>query len=196
MNTPVVSRRDVVPFSPDGSPRCYTVAPLTFRERQNFRADLAREGGVYPQRAQMLDALRAAVQEVAPGNAHELLAAIASADAAPEDATLQARLGSIEAACAEVPGYAGLLAARQRYIGMLPWVAARHALRGWDGPGLPPFQRVRGGVPAELLDLLPDDEIEAIGWKANELMQVAPSAKGNSVAPSPSPASPAPSTEG
>ena len=120
MNTPVFSRRDVVPFTPEGSPRSYTVAPLTFRERQNFRADLAREGGVYP----------------------------------------------------------------------------RHALRGWDGPGLPPFQRVRGGVPAELLDLLPDDEIEAIGWKANELMQVAPSAEGNSAAPSPSSASPAPSTEG
>jgi hypothetical protein len=192
MSDPVFSRRDAVPFTPDGSPRSYLIAPLTFRERQAFRADLAREGGLYPPRDQMLEALRAAVAEIAPGNAHELTAAIDAASAAPDDAALQARLAAIEAACAAVPAYAEMLAARQRYLGMLPWVAARHGLRGWDGPGLPPFTRVRGLVPADLLDLLPGEEVEAVGWRASALMHPGADAEKNSAGLSPSPESPAP----
>jgi len=179
MTDPVFSRRDAEHFSPEGSPRSYLIAPLTFRERQAFRADLAREGGLYPPREQMLEALRAAVAEIAPGNAHELVAAIDAASATPDDTALQARLRAIEAA-------------RQRYLGMLPWVAARHALRGWDGPGLPPFTRVRGMVPAELLDLLPGDEVEAVGWRASVLMHPGADAEKNSAGLSPSPGSPAP----
>lgn len=193
MGTPVFSRRDAVWFTPEGAPRSYLIAPLTFRERQAFRADLARDGGLYPPREQMLAALRAAVADLAPGNAHELLAVIDAADAAPDDAALQARLGAIEAACAAVPEYAELLGARQRYLGMLPWVAARHALRGWDGPGLPPFQRLRGTVTAELLELLPGDEVEAVGWKASVLMQPGADAEKNSAALSPSGESQTPS---
>ena len=70
------------------------------------------------------------------------------------------------------------------------------ALRGWDGPSLPPFRRERGSIPADLLDTLPDAEIEAVGWKASALMQPNASAEGNSAAPSPSPEIPAPTTEG
>jgi hypothetical protein len=128
----VFSRRDAEWFSPPHAPeRRYLIAPLTFRERQAFRADLARDGGIYPPQAQMLEALRLAITEAAPGNAEELAAAIARAEAEPDDPEAQAPLAMIEAACAAIPSYAGLLAARQRYIGMLPWVAARHALRGW-----------------------------------------------------------------
>jgi len=194
--TVIFSRRDAVDFTLPGTERHYAIAPLTFRERQGFRADLAREGGIFPARGQLLDALRAAVREMAPGNAPELLAAIDAAETAPDDADVQVRLAAIEAACAEAPGYAALLAARQRYLGMLPWVAARHALRGWSGPGLPEFRRERGVVPADLLDLLPDAEIEAVGWRASELMQPTPAAQGNSEAPSPLPEIPAPTTEG
>ena len=79
---------------------------------------------------------------------------------------------------------------RQRYAGMLPWVAARHALRGWEGDGLPPFARIGGMVPADLLDLLPGNEIEAVGSRAAELMQPDRSAEGNSEPPSSSPATP------
>jgi hypothetical protein len=92
----------------------------------------------------MLDALRAAVHEASPGNAVELLGVIDAAEATPDDRAVQVQLATIEAACATVPVYAGLLAARQRYLGTLPWVAARHALRGWEGDGLPPFRRTRG----------------------------------------------------
>ena len=38
--------------------------------------------------------------------------------------------------------------------------------------------------------------IEAVGWRASELMQPNPAAQGNSEAPSPLPETPAPTTEG
>jgi hypothetical protein len=142
----------------------------------------------------MLDALRAAVREASPGNADELLAIIDASEATPDDAEVQVQLGTIEAACATVPVYAGLLAARQRYLGTLPWVAARHALRGWEGDRLPPFRRLRGLVPDDLLDALPQEDVEAVGWRASTLMQPGRDAEGNSEAPSPSPETPAPMT--
>jgi hypothetical protein len=193
--TVVFSRRDAEWFAPPGvADRRYLVAPLTYRERQASRADLAREGGIYPSHAQMLDALRAAVRETSPGNANELLAVIDGSEATPDDADVQVQLGTIEAACATVPVYAGLLAARQRYLGTLPWIAARHALRGWEGDGLPPFRRTRSLVPDDLLDALPQDDVEAVGWRASTLMQPGRDAEGNSGAPSPSPETPAPTT--
>jgi hypothetical protein len=193
--TVVFSRRDAEWFAPHGAAgRRYLIAPLTYRERQAFRADLAREGGIYPSHAQMLDALRAAVREASPGNADELLAIIDASEATPDDAEVQVQLGTIEAACATVPVYAGLLAARQRYLGTLPWVAARHALRGWEGDRLPPFRRLRGLVPDDLLDALPQEDVEAVGWRASTLMQPGRDAEGNSEAPSPSPETPAPMT--
>jgi hypothetical protein len=193
--TVVFSRRDAEWFAPPGAAeRRYLIAPLTYRERQGFRADLAREGGIYPSHAQMLDALRAAVREASPQNADELLAVIDASEATPDDGDVQVQLGTIEAACATVPIYAGLLAARQRYLGTLPWVAARHALRGWEGDGLPAFRRERGLVPDELLDVLPQDEVDAVGWRASALMQPGRDALGNSGAPSPSPETPAPMT--
>ncbi|WP_203075775.1 hypothetical protein [Falsiroseomonas ponticola] len=192
--TVVFSRRDAEWFAPPGTDRRYLVAPLTYRERQAFRADLAREGGIYPSHAQMLDALRAAVREASPDNADEVLAVIDASEATPDDADVQVQLGTIEAACATVPVYAGLLAARQRYLGTLPWVAARHALRGWEGDGLPTFRRTRGLVPDDLLDALPQEDVEAVGWRASSLMQPGRDAEGNSGAPSPSPETPAPTT--
>jgi hypothetical protein len=195
--TVVFSRRDAEWFAPHGATgRRYLIAPLTYRERQAFRADLAREGGIYPSHAQMLDALRAAVREASPDNAGELLAVIDASEATPDDAGVQVQLGTIEAACATVPVYAGLLAARQRYLGTLPWIAARHALRGWEGDRLPPFRRLRGLVPDDLLDALPQEDVEAVGWRASTLMQPGRDAEGNSGAPSPSPETPAPTTAG
>ena len=190
MTAPVFSRRDPVRFTPPGSPRTFLLAPLTFRERQAFRADLARDGGVYPSRTDLLAGLRLAVQELAPANAADLLAVIDAAEAAPDDRDERARLAAIEVQCADLPSYAMLLAARQRHLGMIPFVAARHALRGWEGPDLPPFRRDHGAVPADLLDELDPDEVDAIGWRASDLMQPGRSAEGNSAAPSPSSAIP------
>lgn len=192
---PIFSARDHEWFTPPGQDqREYLLAPLTYRERQAFRADLAREGGIYPGNAQMIEALRQALRDSQPDNLADLLAAIDAAEAAPEDASAQAQLAAIEAACSAMPAYSSLLAARQRYLGMLPLIAARHALRDWKGPGLPEFKRVRGVVPEELLDVLPQAELESIGWQASLMMQPNQAAVGNSEAPSPSPETPAHST--
>ena len=195
---PIFSALDTEEYAPPGSPRTYTLAPLTYRERQAFRADHAREGGVYPTQAQILEALRQAVHYADPDNAPELLAVIDAAEADPdgENTAIQSALAVIEATLSSDPGYAALLAARRRWLGMLPWVAARHALRGWEGDGLPPFRRDRGAVPAELLDLLPEAEIDAIGMRAVAMMRPDRSAEGNSAGRSPSPATPELTAEG
>ena len=63
-------------------------------------------------------------------------------------------------------------------------------MRGWEGERLPPFARERGLVPEELLGVLPEDELLAVGWKAFSLMQPDQAAAGNSEPPSPSPQTP------
>jgi len=196
--TPVFSSQHDEDVSLPGSPRTYRVGALTYREKQAFRADHTREGGIFPTREQMLAALRAAVRHAAPANEAALLDVIEAAQADTEgvDADAQATLAAIEAQLSDDPEYAALVGQRRRWSGMLPFCLARHALRGWDGPGLPPFTRVRGVVPAELLDMLPEAEIDAIGTAALRLMNPDRDAEKNSEAPSPSPASPAPTQEG
>lgn len=192
----VFSRRDPVAFVPLDSPRTYTVAPLTFRERQTLRAEQARQGFHYPSQRQVIDGLRAAVRELAPANMVELFGIIDAAEATPDDADAKARLLAVEMAVADVPVYASLVAARGHYLAMLPWFFARYALRGWEGPDLPDFQRLRGAVPDGLLEAIPSDELEALGWHASNLAEPGAAARGNSEAPSPSPASLTLSTEG
>jgi hypothetical protein len=187
---PVFSRRQTEAFQPDGCPRTYHLAPLTFLERQEYRADMTRAAGPYPSDAVMLDALRAAIRELSPGNAGELLGIVDAYQATPDDPDLKARLASLEAVALQVPVYAEQRAVRELHLGKLPLVAARHALRGWEGDSLPPFQRIRGRVPDDLLEVLPEDELIAIGWRAFGLMQADKAAEGNSEAPSPSPSTP------
>lgn len=205
---PVFSAHDLVAFSPPDRPRTYRLAPLTYRERITFRAALAREAGMRPSSQDVSNALRTALREIAPANLDEALAVVDDADAAreaadagPDDTTLkaklaeaQARLAVIITACMDVPVYAELRAAGERWTGMAPWVACRHALRDWEGPGLPPFQRNKGLVPEELLDAMPASEIAAVGWRSFLLVSLDRSAEGNSAAPSPSPTTRAPST--
>lgn len=181
--TPIFSTQDVVEVRPDGSPRVYTVAPLSYRERAAMQADLARYAGVYPSPAQMFEALRGAVRDVGAANAAELLAQIDEAEGAPADMDAQRRLSAIEAACATVPAYAELLAARNYWTAMLPFVAARWGLRGWEGQGLPEFRRERGAVPEALLDHVPHQELQLVGWRAHGLALVTKEAEGNSGSP-------------
>lgn len=182
----IISRRDAEWFTPAGvEGREYLIVPLTFRERQAYRAALAAEGGIYPTSGQMLAAMRAAVTALAPENMADLLDAIAAAEATPDDPEVTAAVAPIEAVCASVPEYAALLGARQRFLGMMPFVAARFALRGWRGEGMPEFHRVQGAVPAALMDELPPEDIEPVGWRAVAMMQPDRAAEKNSAPPSP-----------
>lgn len=188
---PVFCRRAAHAFTPEGSPRTYTLAALTYLERQALRADLTRTAGANPSRELMLAAVRSAIKELRASNEADLLAIVKAAEEEPENADAQTRLAALEAVIATVPVYADLRAAREQFAGAMPYVAARHALRGWHGPQLPEFRRVRGLVPDDLLDLLPIEELTAIGWAAWDLMNVAPSAEKNSAPPSPSQETPA-----
>jgi hypothetical protein len=183
---PVFSKQDVDEFTPAGSPRTYVLAPLTVRERNAARTDVVAEAGLYPPQAQLYAAMRAAVQEAEPANLDELLLILDEAEANPEDLALVARVGPVESACMGASAYRALLAQRTRYMDAVPFVYFRHAVRDWRGPQLPAFRRERGVLPLDLLDLVPEDEMRAAGFRAFSLSQPTMAAAGNSGAPSPS----------
>lgn len=192
MTEVVFSRRDLR-MIPGSDGRIYTVAPLTYREKQRLNADLAAAGAVYPSRVKMFAGIRTAIREIAPENEAELLAMVDEYEAAvgdlkpgevlPED--LQARYDLIEGVARKVPVYAALIAEQQFYIGLLPFHTLQLALRAWEGPGLPPFRRARDRVPAELVEAMGDADINAVGWEAQKLGQPDQSAGKNSAPPSP-----------
>jgi len=206
----VFSALETVAFTPPGSPRSYMLAPLSYRQRIAFRAALAREAGVRPSQKDESAALRTALRDLAPANLDELLAVVDAVDAAHSDvaaepkdvdaharlAEAQARLAVINTFCMDAPVCAELRAAGERWSGMLPWVACRHMLRGWEGPGLPAFKLEKGMAPEDMLDAMPPTEIEVVGYQAVLLMSPDRNAVGNSEAPSPAPETPKDSPEG
>lgn len=195
--TPVVfSARETEWFTPPGSPRSYLLQPLTYRERSAMRRELRRVGGIPPERAALLEGMREALRQVQPANLDACLAIVDEAEATPDDAGVQARLALVEQAVVDVPAYTALTDAQVRHNDAVPYVAARHGLRDWRGPGLPDFARVDGAVPEHLLEELPAAEIGIVGWRVYVLAMLGRSAEGNSVALSPSPESPTPTPEG
>jgi hypothetical protein len=195
--TPVVfSARETEWFTPPGSPRSYLLQPLTYRERAAMRRELRRVGGIPPERPALLEGMREALRQVQPANLDACLAVVDEAEATPEDTSVQARLAVVEQAVVDVPAYAALTEAQVRYNDAVPYVAARHCLRDWRGPGLPAFERADGLVPEDLLEELPANEIGAIGWRAFVLAMLGRSAEGNSAALSQSPESQTPTPAG
>lgn len=181
MSSPILSRDDERWFQPVGSPRRYLLAPLTRRERNLFRRALVAEGAVMHSQAEMLAALRDALREIAPGNLSELLDMV---DAAEADENARKALAPVEAIARSVPAYAARLADNVFYLNIYPGVLARFALRGWEGDGLPAFQRHNGLVPDALLDAVNDEELRALGWEASAMTFLPASAEKNSEAPS------------
>jgi hypothetical protein len=193
---PVFSALDTEAFTPPRSSRTYRLAPLSYRERNRLRRAVRAEAGDPPDRAVMLGVLRQCLEQLQPANLAEALAWVDEAEAAPDDKAAQSRLAVLERAARATPAYADLVEAQLRYHEAQPWITARFALRGWAGEGLPPFRRDGDMVPEDLMEALPAAELEAIAGRAMVLIWLGPSAEGNSAAPSPSPASPAHTTEG
>lgn len=194
---PVFSVLETVAYTPPKSPRTYTLSPLSYRERNAMRRAIRAEAGDPPDQAVMFGVLRQVLEELAPANLGEALAAVDAAEAAPDDKAAQARLAVLERIARQEPAYADLLEARLRYNEASPLITLQYALRGWSGPGLPDFARFADGrVPEALLDAIPAAELEALATRAQVLIWLGPDAEGNSAAPSPSPASPAPTPEG
>lgn len=193
MDRPILSVRDTVEVAL--GERRFTLAPLSYLEKARYDEYLADEAGLYPGDAALLAALRQVVRTAGAANAEELLAAIEAAELEPENRAAQGVLALIEAQCAALPPYSDMLRLRRARMAQVPFIAAQWSLRGWDGPGLPPFVREGDMVPAALLDALPKEEVAALGGKALTLMALGPDALGNSASPSPSSASPAPAKE-
>lgn len=193
---PVFSATDAEWFRPKDCPRRYRLAPLTYRQRSALQRDIRRTGGPDIDRAVFLDVLRQALREFAPNNLDDCLAEIDAAELDPDDKAAQARLSIIEHSVSGVSAYDAMQEGRARVLEARVLCTVRHALRGWDGPGLPEFFLEDGRVPDELLDALPAAELDAVFGRANVLIYLGPSAEGNSEARSPSPASPPPTPEG
>jgi hypothetical protein len=184
MDNPILSRRDVEEFTPPGSPRTYTIAPLTVRERMRARAAVIAEGGVYPDQATMYAAMRDVLREAGPADLDDLLAVLDEAQAAPDDQEIMAKAAKIETACQSSPAYTALLARRNRHMAAIPFVFFLYAVRSWSGDSLPPFERRNETVREDLLDAVPEAELVMVGWKAHEMAQPGKGAEGNSVTPS------------
>lgn len=164
----------------------YHVAALTIRERAAYRADMAREGCRLPTRGELLAGLRQALEELAPANLDDLKALVQRAEAALTDESAaplneadQVAMGVVEAAARQVPAYAAMLADQVRWFALMPYITARHALRGWELKALPPFKRVRGVVPDELLEEVGEEDLSIIASAAMDLMFVAKPAEKN-----------------
>lgn len=193
---PVFSALDAEWFKPERSPRRYRIAPLSYRQRNAMQRDIRRTGGPEIDRAVMLDVLRHALRQLAPENLDACLATIDAAEATPEDRGLQAQMSVIEHAVAGVSAYDDMQEKHIRHREALVLCTLRHSLRGWDGPGLPAFALQDGLVPDNLLDAIPAAELDAVFGHSRVLHYLGPAAVGNSVAPSPSPESQAPTPEG
>lgn len=161
-----------------------------------MQRDIRRTGGPEIDRAVMMDVLRHALRELAPDNLDACLATIDAAEATPEDRTLHAQMSVIEHAVAGVSAYDAMQEKHIRHREALVLCTVRHSLKGWEGPGLPGFALVDGLVPDTLLDAMPAAELDAVFAHSRVLHYLGPDALGNSEAPSPSPASPAPTPEG
>lgn len=186
---------------PAGVP-VYLLAPMTWRERARFRAQIAGEGVRFPSDGELIRAVRATIAELAPTNADELLASVqafedalaqtnepASGDETDEEKAARAE---VDAARLEIgrqyevivdllrqhPAVGNLLALRTLFHEIVPPLAAAYCLRGWENIAAK-FERVNGVVPDRALDGLPMDDLLAIGNQALVLQSVSAAQKGN-----------------
>ena len=187
----IISRRDPIVVAPPGSGRTYSIVPLTFRARAAMKADLVRETGQPVFREQLQTARRSALREIGPTNLADLMALLDEIDALPAgtypDPAQAAQLSVIDSAAMKVPAYADLIGRNYHTVYVTPFIAARHGLRGWEGPDLPVFRREQGLVPEDLLEAVPQPELEVVGWAVWNAAHVTAVQEKNSVAPSPLP---------
>lgn len=177
----------------------YILAALSMRERAQYYGAIALAGLRYPQDAELFRVLREAVEEVAPDNADALIADIQAfqdvldgpdAPAAPADGVEEtdaarmdreaeiARRTAVSKAYETLidlmrahPAVAHVVSLRTIFLETAPLLASAAALRGWENV-IVPFRRVAGVVPDEVLELLPEEDVRAIGARAMQLISV------------------------
>jgi hypothetical protein len=148
---------------------------------------------------QLVDALEASVQErLDPELAAPLLDVLMRLRHDPGSLTVNDRgvIAEMEEAESQRPGaYASLLAARRRRASLLPLLALRRFLTGWDRPE--PFVLAHDGGPDEAtLELIPETERLWLGSQLWARQKVQPDEGKPSPSPPPSPPAPATSKAG
>ncbi len=203
-----LSARRTVRFVPSGfdadDPKApaYHLAVATHLLRAEFRQACAAAGLRYPNDAQLFAAQRAAISAAGASNAGDLLALVEAGEAKSADPELELPDGTLERLAAlqsvlieQDEAYARLIASRVRFASLMPLVAARMCLRGWenvtDADGKPvPFRRGPQGVPDDDLEHVPESQLHELGAKAVALMTVSETQAKNSASPSRSPGTP------
>lgn len=171
----------------------YLLRTPSLIERAAFRRDLRAAGATYSSDEDLFEALREGVRAIDPVNRDELLADVdAIAESGIENASgeLRARVGEImRQVRAFYPRFAGLEGDREYFMQVMPIVACRHFLLGWENLDAP-FERKNGLTSDHCLQQLPDRDLYAVGFHALSLMNVSETERKNSESRSPSASSP------
>lgn len=190
-----LSAKALMPFTPvEGGPT-YMLAVPTMMQRAAYRRDVQATGARYVQDADMLEILREGIRAVVEDDAQPALLEIIdsyesiSTDPAKllEDKALLADIAAIEAKIGKhYPDYAEAQADRTFWLGVAPYVAFRHFVRSWDGLDAT-YEARAGKVTEACMELVPEDDIVAVGWKLLTLMNPTKADAKNSESRLPSP---------
>lgn len=160
----------------------YLVAAATVFERANFRPAMLAHGCLWPDTAELLRVLRAAIPVCVEDHQHAALVELLDqaellGDESSWTFDVTAGIDSLTAQLRGLyPDLDRLLAARSRWTETAPLVAAQMFLRGWEnvrdrqGCDLP-FQQRAGRVTDDCLTAMPLDDLVAVGQFALALMQ-------------------------
>ena len=185
----------------------YLVAVPTLLSRAVYRRDVQSLGAVYHSDESMLNTLRDGVRECVADDQQGVLIELINSyeietkamaeigdDANDQEREslkdLQARMGEIESFMQrEYDVYNQMSADRGYWLSIAPIMAFRHFVKGWEGSEL--RYKERGGMLCEaLLDAMPAEHIDVVGWKAITLMSPTGGQEKNSESQSQSPADP------
>lgn len=162
----------------------------TYTEKCRWREELTAAGLRVVTDSQIVAELRRGIDAIViPDDRpalHEILDLVEAADRRrePRSPELMAEVAQIEnAMLGSWKPYDVLCAQQVRFQQWSGVIAAQLFLVGWENVE-PAFQQIRGRVPVELLDALPEHDARAVGDKAVSLLAVSKAQIKNSESPS------------
>ncbi|MEA1674100.1 hypothetical protein [Nitrospirillum sp. BR 11163] len=183
----------------DGTPNparpTYRLRVPNLPQRAAWARDLRSAGLVYPMDADLFAAVLADLRALEPDSLDELVELVDRVKAGgkfdlpddDEDAPEWRRVLSI---VNRMGGeYAAAMGARSHYLTVAPYYTVQAMLVGWSRPEL--FARRNDQCTPATMEVLTDDEVAIIGWKALSLINLGPDAEKNSASPSTSASDPA-----
>jgi hypothetical protein len=171
----------------------YLVVVPTLFSRAEYRRDVQALGAVYHSDETMLNILRDGVRECVAADQQAVLLEIINSfeieqkrlvdlgDDTPTDeeseslADLRNRMEEIEQFVRrEYDKYNSMSADRSYWLSIAPIVAFREFVKGWEGgekrDGFPLWKQRSNQVCEDVMEYLPPEHIDAVGWKAIMLM--------------------------